>query len=79
MFYYCNHAIFYSRYPGETVSLGASRNSLANDEDHDENGVPYYDIHDLPPLGTCTALYAFEGNENFSFILITVNNLKNII
>lgn len=51
---------FYSRYSGETVSLGASRNSLANDEDP----PPYYDIHDMPPLGTCTALYAFEGDNN---------------
>ncbi|XP_025416609.1 formin-binding protein 1 isoform X4 [Sipha flava] len=50
-----------NRYPGETVSLGASRNSLANDED-----TPYYDIHDLPPLGTCTALYAFEATSEGS-------------
>jgi len=37
---------------------------LANDEDP----PPYYDIHDLPPLGTCTALYAFEGKYMTSII-----------
>lgn len=51
-----------NRYSGETVSLGASRNSLPNDEDP----PPYYDIHDLPPLGTCTALYAFEATSEGS-------------
>lgn len=49
----------YSRYPSETVSLGASRNSFETDDDP----PPYYDIHDLPPLGTCTALYAFDGKK----------------
>lgn len=37
---------------------------MANDEDP----PPYYDIHDLPPLGTCTALYAFEGKYILSII-----------
>jgi len=50
--------------------LGASRNSLTNDEDP----PPYYDIHDLPPLGTCTALYAFEG-KYISSIIYSYNNL----
>ncbi|XP_050533254.1 formin-binding protein 1-like isoform X2 [Daktulosphaira vitifoliae] len=50
-----------SRYAGETVSLGASRHSLMSNED-----VPYYDLHDLPPLGTCTALYAFEATSEGS-------------
>ncbi|VVC30410.1 Hypothetical protein CINCED_3A008289 [Cinara cedri] len=51
-----------NRYSGETVSLGASRNSLTNEDDP----PPYYDIHELPPLGTCTALYAFEATSEGS-------------
>ncbi|XP_050436465.1 formin-binding protein 1 isoform X2 [Adelges cooleyi] len=50
-----------NRYSGETVSLGASRHSLMSNED-----PPYYDLHDLPPLGTCTALYAFEATSEGS-------------
>lgn len=40
--------------------LGASHTSLPDSDDapHSE----YYDIELLPPLGTCRALYPFEGN-----------------
>lgn len=49
--------------------IGASHTSLP---ESDDAPPPYYDTELLPPLGTCKALYPFEG-KIFYFSLQTVS------
>lgn len=49
--------------------LGTSHTSLPDSDDAQQ--TEYYDVELLPPLGTCKALYPFEGTAYHSNLLVT--------